>query len=525
MDTTKTIVTDVLVIGGGGAAARAGFEASALGVDVTMVDKGTPGRSGTSPLCLHGLCAPISLEDSPYAFFEDWKRVGCGMGDENLIWESVIGAPANVLQLIQAGVDFAKEGGKYHVYRGAGHSRPRGLTVKYSRRGSNLITVLAGRMRKQGGRILDGILITRLLKRSGAVTGALGIDSRGDFHVFKAKAVVLACGGANRIFSHTPAWIRDEQYRTTGDAFSLAFYAGATIIDLEFANFRESPPGASRTGGRYLNARGERFMERYDPVALEKAPRQVTVAAIYTEMKEGRGPITWYVDEEALKRDPAFSVRFPGRKRLRIGIDFQRLLGGVRINEKAETELPHLYAAGESAGGLHGADRMQGNGFLDTQIFGARAGYHAAKLALNTGDVALEMDQVEEEIARIKAIRGRLLPSRVIKEIQETMWENAGIVRSAKGLEQAMKVISGMKRDQILELSGKSIFSALECANLLLTAEMIVHAATKREESRGSHRRGDFPGRNDTTWQRHIALRNANGGIASTTIPVVPLSR
>lgn len=261
-------------------------------------------------------------------------------------------------------------------------------------------------------------------------------------------------------------------------------------------------------------------MERYDPVALEKAPRQLTVAAIYTELKEGRGPVYWHIDQELIERDPVMSMRFGQRKKIKLGIEFQRLLGGVRINERAETDIPHLYAAGESAGGVHGADRMQGNAFLDTQIFGARAGYHAAKLALQTGEVGIDMGQVDEEIARINAINGDVRPSRVMEEIQKTMWEDVGIVRNADGLSKATAAISKLRREQIPKLSGKSIFSALECRNMVLAAEMIIRAALKREESRGSHRRSDFPNRNDGHWQKHIAVQNGEGQIVMTTLPV-----
>ena len=160
-------------------------------------------------------------------------------------------------------------------------------------------------------------------------------------------------------------------------------------------------------------------MERYDPVALEKAPRQLTVSAIYTEMKEGRGPVYWHVDKELLERDPSMSQRFGGRRKIKLGIEFQRLLGGVRINERAETGLPHLYSAGESSGGVHGADRMQGTSFLETQIFGARAGYHAATLALRTGDADIDMRQVEEETARIKGIKGNIRPSPITRKNSE----------------------------------------------------------------------------------------------------------
>ena len=518
---TETIRTDVLVIGGGAAAARAGLEASSLGARVTLVDKGKLGNSGSSPRCLLGICAPLRLDDRPEAFYEDWARVGCGISDQPLMWECVSGATANILQLTESGVNFAKDRtGKYYLYRGAGHARPRNLTIKYKLPGTNLMTVFGNKMRRRGARILEGIMITKLLKTAGAVHGAVGLSSRGDVTIFRAKAVVLACGGANRIFPCTPGWIRDETYRTTGDAFALAYDAGASLIDLEFPNFRESPPGATRGGGKYFNAMGERFMERYDPIALEKAPRQLTVSAVYTEMKEGRGPIYWHVDKELLERDPSMSARFGGRKKVMLGIEFQRLLGGVRINERAETDVPHLYSAGESAGGVHGADRMQGTSFLETQIFGARAGYHAATLALRTGDEDIDLRQVEEETARIRGICGDIRPSHITKEIQKMMWEEVGIVRSADSLLKATAVLSRLRKEQIPRLSGKNIFSAVECLNMLLTAEMIIHAALRREESRGSHRRKDFPGPNDTDWQKHIAIQNVDGKIGMTTIPV-----
>jgi succinate dehydrogenase/fumarate reductase flavoprotein subunit len=516
---TETITTDVLVIGGGAAAARAALEASRMGVKVTLVDKGRYGDSGTSPNCLFGICVPIHVGDSPEAFFQDWVKVGCGMSDQNLIWESATGAAANILQLLESGVDFAKvSGGRYYVYRGAGHSRARNLSIKYKDPRPNLLPVFGKRMKREGATLLEGIAITRLLTSEGAVTGAVGITSRRTFYVFEAKAVVLSCGGSNRTFPCLPAWIRNDRYRTTGDAFALGYSAGATLIDMEFSNFREAPPGASRAGGQYLNARGERFMERYDP-ALEKAPRQVTVAAMYNELKEGRGPLYWHFDRSIIEKEQSMLARFSKAKRVKLAIEFQRLLGGLRINEKAETDVSRLYAAGESAGGLHGGDRMQGNGFLDTQIFGARAGCHAARCALEAVRLPIDLSQVEDEKARIKNVNGDLSPSEVTKEIQKTMWDDAGIIRSAECLSKAMAVISALKR-KVPRLSGKQIISALDCKNLLLTSEMIIQAALRREESRGSHRRTDFPNRNDAKWLNHIGIRNMDGEIALSTIPV-----
>jgi fumarate reductase (CoM/CoB) subunit A len=400
---------------------------------------------------------------------------------------------------------------------------PRNLTAEYKDRRTNLITIYTRQIKRSTVEVVDGVLITRLLKKNKAVRGAVGVSSKGDVYLFKAKSVILACGGANRIYSCVPEWIRSEKYRTTGDAYKLAFDAGAYIIDLEYPNFRETPPGASRVGGIYLNAEGERFMQRYDPVALEKAPRQLMVAAIFSELQAGRGPIHWHIDKKLLEKDAVFANVFKNKETVEIGIDFQRLLGGARINERAQTDVPHLFAAGESAGGLHGADRMQANGFLDTQIFGARAGYYAAKLAEETAEADIDMAQVDDEGGRIEKISGNIDPKKVIKTIQETMWEFGGVVRDADGLSKALNVFQGLKNDQIPKLSEDNLFYSLEAMNLLFAAEMITTAALVREESRGSHRRKDYPRKNDKLWKKHIAVYNKKGKMAITELPVKTL--
>lgn len=518
--------TDVLVIGAGGAATRAALEASNQGVRVIVVDKGKFGDSGSSPLCLQGIAAPIVAGDSPESFYEDWIRVGQGMSDQNLVWECVTGAAANIIQMLEWGVDFVKDtNGRYWLYRGAGHSVPRGLTAEYKERKTNLIRIYTKQIKRSAIKVLDGVLITKLLKKDNAVRGAVGISLKGDLYLIRAKSVVLACGGANRIYACIPEWIRSEKYRTTGDAYKLAFDAGASIIDLEYPNFRETPPGASRVGGIYLNAERERFMQRYDPVALEKAPRQLMVAAIFSELQAGRGPIYWHIDKKLLAKDAVFASVFKNKDKIEIGIDFQRLLGGARINERAQTDVPHLFAAGESAGGLHGADRMQANGFLGTQIFGARAGYYAAKLAEETAEADIDMAQVDEEESRIKKISGNIDPKKIIKTIQETMWEFAGVVRDADGLSNALNVFQGLKNNQIPKISGENPFYSLEAMNLLFAAQMITTAALSREESRGGHRRRDYPRKNDKLWKKHIAVVNKEGKMAITELPVKTLKK
>lgn len=322
----KTFITDVLVIGAGAAAGRAAVEAATSGVKVDLVDKGKFGESGSSPVCLHGLAATFNKEDSPELFFEDWIRSGGYINDQNLVWEAITQSQKAVEGLEAMGTEFLKNpDGSRLLYRGAGHTVARGLTVK----SSNVVATLRAEVERRGVGIHEGIMVTKLLQKNNQVIGAVGISKDGDFSVFGAKAVILAAGGANRLYPNIAPYIVDPKYYTNGDGFCLAFAAGAPLIDMEFTQFRDSPPGGARFGGRYLNVLGERFMEKYDPQALEKAPRSRVVEAIYREIMAGRAPIMWEVEgikeEEA---DLSFAKQYVHQRQVEITIDFQRVLGG-----------------------------------------------------------------------------------------------------------------------------------------------------------------------------------------------------
>lgn len=520
----ETIFTDVLVIGAGGAAARAAVEAAVSGVRVDLVDKGKFGESGTSTPCLSGLATTLNKEDNLQLFFQDWIYSGGYISDQNLVWEAINHTYEAVEELEAIGMLFLTESdGSRMLYRGAGHRVARGLTVKFHGPAHpNVITLLRKEAENRGVHIHEGIMVTRLLLSNRQVIGAIGITQKGDFYVFSAKAIILAAGGANRIYPNFAAEINDSKYRTTGDAFNLAFAAGAPIIDMEFAQFRDSPPGAARFGGRYLNAVGERFMERYDPEALEKAPRHKVVEAIYREIKAGRSPIMWEV--EGIKEqeiDWSFAQQYAGKQRAEVSIDFQRLLGGAKINERAETPVLGLFAAGESSGGVQGGGRLQGNGFLETQVFGANAGRNAAVLALNTERRKITSAGLQEEKTRITSIYGDIEPIELVNIVQKTMWDQVGVVRSGADLRNALAKFKQLKKDIAIHLSGRDIFTALEACNLLLTAEMVVTAALAREETRGSQIRSDYPALDDKNWLKHVCINNRDGEIAISTLPVV----
>jgi fumarate reductase (CoM/CoB) subunit A len=405
-----------------------------------------------------------------------------------------------------------------------GHSAARGLMIKSEgQEHTNVVKVLRIEAEKRGVNFHEGVMITRLFKKNDSIIGAAGINQKRTFWVFSAKAVILAAGGANRLYPNIADGIDNPMYRTTGDSFSLAFYAGAPLVDMEFSQFRDSPPAGPLYGAQYFNALGERFMEKYDPKALERAPRYVVAGAIYREQQEGRGPITWKVIEgQVAKSRTPVGHEYSTPRSVEITLQFQRLMGGAHIDVKAVTPVDRLFAAGESAGGVHGGDRMQSTGFLDTQVFGANAGRNAASLAKDSQRVDIGTSLVRKEQARLSGIGGDLDPVKFTRIVQGTMWDRVGVVRDKINLKKAIVKLEELRRESCQRLSNVDVFASLEAANLALTAEMVAHAAFTREETRSAQIRSDFPLSSDR-WVKHVCITRKGEDIKISTIPVVTI--
>jgi len=520
---------DVLVIGGGGAAVRAAVEAAGYGVKVLLIDKGRFERSGSSPLALHGLASVLHRDDSEETLISDLMCTGCGINDLDLVHAAVRESRVEPALLEELGVRFIRHtDGSYHIYKGAGHSAPHGLTFDEAGCGITFVAVLGKEAWRRGVQLVDGVMITELLVDDGKVTGALGVGENGEIYTFSAGAVVLAAGGANNIYSNVTPRIAQYMYRTTGDGYAIAFRAGLPLVDMEFANFRDSPP-AARMGGRYINARGESFMARYDPLMKEKAPRGKVVEAIYQEMQAGNGPVYIEIDDECehvvefLPDEYRAYVRACKEgKRPPVTISFQRLLGGARINPDASCAIRGLYIAGETAGGFNGADRLMGAAFLETQVFGRFAGTGAAEFALagnrkepSEGLVKKSRDRVLKILERKEGPRA----DEILQKIHRLTWDYAGIVREAAGLKKALGEII-ILREKLNGAVGRNRFEVMEVQNLALVAEIVVRAALAREETRGTHRRSDFPQLSEEMAQKHISLSRSNEGeIKSAAVP------
>jgi succinate dehydrogenase/fumarate reductase flavoprotein subunit len=519
----ENIATDVLVIGGGGAAVRAAIEAARAGVRVDLVDKGKVGESGSSPGALVGFAARIGKDDSDRLFFQDWLKASGNICDQNLVREAISRSGKEVRDLEKMGLEFMRNpDGSLFLSMRTGHSVARGLMVKSEGRGhTNVVRVLRVEAEKRGVNFHEGVLITRLFKKNGRVIGAAGIDLKRTFWVFNAKAVILAAGGANRLYPNVADGITKPAYRTTGDAFSLAFYGDVPLVDMEFSQFRDSPPAGPLYGAQYFNALGERFMQKYDPRAMERAPRYVVAGAIYREQQEGRGPITWKVIEGQVAQSRApVGHEYSTPKSVEITLQFQRLMGGARIDVKAATPVEGLFAAGESAGGVHGGDRMQSTGFLDTQVFGANAGRNAAALAKDSGRTALGMPLVKKEQARLVGMGGDLDPVELTRIVQKIMWEKVGVVRDKMKLQEAVAKLEELRKESCPRLSDVDVFASLEAENLALAAEIVARSALKREETRSAQIRSDFPLASDK-WVKHVCITRKGQDIKISTVPVV----
>ncbi|MCW3836969.1 FAD-binding protein [Sphingomonas canadensis] len=516
--------TDVLVIGGGSAATRAALEAAEAGASVLLVDKGEVGTSGSSPHALVGFSVPLLDEaDSPELFIDDWANASGGICDRDLVAQCARLGRGLAEDMERRGVAFIDNpDGSWFISKRAGHSVRRTLMAKGHGNGvhANVIAPMRAALEKAGVTLCENTLITRLLVSDGAVAGAHAIGPDGEAFVIRAKAVVLASGGVNRLYSILCEEVVEHHSRTTGDSYALAFHAGVPLIDMEFAQFRDSPPAGPIFGAAYRNRLGERIMERYDPENLECAPRYMMARAVYTENFEGRGPVVWEVEEGQIARSRAPVGTYKAGEIVPITLMFQRLMGGARIDVNAATQVRGLYAAGEASGGVHGGDRMQGCGFLETQTFGTIAGRSAAAHAAANPLPAIDPAAIAAERERLASGAGKADPAELFERIQTIMWSQAGVVSNREKLTDAIEKLQAIREQAASDLDISDIVAAEEVRNLALAGQLVATAKLAREETRSGHGRTDFPDA-DPAWVRHVRLSRApDGSIAVDSVPV-----
>ncbi len=530
---------DVLVIGSGGAGCRAAIEAKKYNLDVTIVSKGLSFKSGCTTLAEGGYNAAfgyVDLDDSVESHFKDTINGGADLNDRELVNILVNESKDRLIELESYGAIFDRqESGKLNQ-RPFGGQTFRRTCFQGDRTGHEMMMALKEEVLRQNIKTIDEVAITSLLmdEQNEKVIGACGLSLRDSkFIVFKSKSVILASGGAGWLYPVT-----SNAVQKTGDGYALAYNAGADLIDMEEVQFHptgmlypESRKGVLVTeavrgeGGKLFNVNMERFMKNYDERG-ELATRDVVARAIYNEIREGRGTenggvyldVTHLQPELIEEKLETMLLQF-----IDVGVDIRtdamevaptahHFMGGVKISPNCETSVKNLYAAGEAAGGVHGANRLGGNALADTQVFGKRAGDSAAKNAQNSS-FDFNESSVENEERRIQNLfkNGSVYPHELKRNLMEVMWEHVAIIRNENGLKLALENLEEIQRSvsdmNVPSGSGynKNLLDAIEIQNMLTVASLVTQSALIRRESRGSQYREDFPNR-DERWNRSIVM-------------------
>ena len=583
---------DVLVIGAGGAGLRAAIAAQEAGADVGLVCKSLLGKAHTV-MAEGGVAAAlahVAPNDDWKVHFRDTMVGGKYLNNPRMAQLHAIEAPNRVRELEAWGAVFDRtRDGRILQRSFGGHSHPR-LAHVGDRTGLEMIRTLQDRAVASGIQVYMECTITRLTTASSGVTGAVGYwRTTGRPIVFPAKAVVLATGGIGRAYTVT-----SNSWEYSGDGQALAYDAGAELIDMEFVQFHPTgmvwPPGVRGLlvteavrgeGGILRNASGERFMWKYLPEERRKeyaadddeaarwvkalsesrqtdarrppelSTRDNVSRAIYTEVREGRGSphggvfldISYLAADHVKRKLPSMYEQFKELADvdittgpMEVGPTTHYVMGGIKVDAEAgATRVPGLFAAGEVAGGMHGANRLGGNSLSDLLVFGARTGVGAADHA-RTIEAAPHMDPVQTRSAlrELDAPLERTTggsPYDVLRDLQVLMQERVGIFRVQEDLDAALIELAALRtRWESVCVDGGRTFNpgwnlVFELGNLLTVSEAVTRSARQRTESRGAHSRLDFPDTDDDVWGRRnsVVAKADDGRMTAFTAPVLDM--
>jgi L-aspartate oxidase len=506
---------DFLVIGAGIAGLSAAIRLADSG-RVLVVTKEELAESNTA-YAQGGIAVAMGGDEDVALHLEDTMAAGDGLVNREAAAVLVTQGPERVEELLAWGTGFDRHpAGELMLTREGAHSRSRILHANGDATGKEIAVSLLRHVREIASRtgkieLMEWTTSVDLIVEEGRVVGATLLDGEGGLRVVEAGAVLLASGGAGQVYSDTT-----NPAVATGDGIAMAYRAGAAVCDMEFYQFHPtafSAAGAPRflmsealrgEGAYLVNAKGERFMERYHPL-LELAPRDVVARAITREGMDG----TVYLDMRHVKED--LQARFPeiskflARYGLQLGRDLipvrpaaHYLMGGVKADVQGRTTVQGLYAAGETAcTGVHGANRLASNSLLEGLVFGALA---AETMVAEFGSAGRELGEAAVVVAD-GAVTSEAATERWIAELRDLMWKYAGLLRDEKGLRAALRGLEALRGAVPRGMTRR----AVEARNLLVVAELIVAAALGREESRGAHYRNDFPLRDEVA--RHSEMQ------------------
>ena len=588
----ETVQHDVLVIGAGGAGLRAAIEAAAAGVSVGLVCKSLLGKAHTV-MAEGGIAAALANvdeRDNWKVHFADTMRGGQYVNQWRMAELHAKEAPDRVRELEAWGAVFDRTNDGRILQRNfGGHKYPR-LAHVGDRTGLEMIRTLQDHGVHQGIDVYMEHTILALLKDGERVVGAFGYErERGRFKIFRAKAIVLATGGIGRAYK-----ITSNSWEYTGDGHALAYEAGAELIDMEFVQFHPTgmvwPPsvmgilvteGVRGEGGILSNKEGRRFMfdaipENYRAQTADNAeegwrycqgdknarrpPELLTrdhiARCIVREIKEGRGSphggvyldIAWIKEKlpnaaEYIKRKlPSMYHQFKQladiditEQPMEVGPTTHYIMGGIQVDPDTQmSRLPGLFAAGECAAGINGANRLGGNSLSDLLVFGKRAGEFAAKFAKDNSLGRIDNEKIDMAAHEALQPFDRSTaenPYLVQRDLQEMMQDNVGIVRIENEMREALNKIDNFKsRAAKVAVTGNREYNpgwhtALDLKNLLTVSEAITRAALERKESRGAQFREDYPDKDERFSKVNTIVRKAEDDSMQVRLePLPPIS-
>ena len=540
----EVIKSDILILGSGGAGLFAALHAydNNPRLKIVLATKGLIGKSGCSRMVQGGLNVVLDQNDSLENHFKDTLKGGGFINNQELAWTLVSEAPKTVHELeVKVGCFFDRaENGKIHQKPFAGQSFDRTVHVA-DLTGIQIVSRMTDQVFARDVKVLEETRGLDLLRSKDGlrIVGAVLSNIRtGEIFVVNAKVTVVATGGSASMYK-----ISAPSFDKTGDGMAICFRAGAEFVDMEMVQFHPTGLVAGRSrlngslleeglrgsGARLYNGLGERFMERYDPERLERSTRDRVARSSFMEIMAGRGTENnaVYIDASHLGAE-FVEEKFPGmvervkdigkdlaRERVEVTPTAHYQMGGVRIDTDCRCNLKGLLVCGEDSGGVHGANRLGGNGICDATVYGRRAGDTAAALALE--EDLHPYQETEAERIRMRWLKPFLRGSgenvyEIRDEIQNIMWEKAGLVRNGDKLKEAAG-----RLDELLEkMEGTNVTdrfraqynmewnSIIDVTNLITVCRLVVNSANCREESRGAHYRDDFPETDNENWLKNI---------------------
>jgi succinate dehydrogenase / fumarate reductase, flavoprotein subunit len=552
---------DVLIIGGGSAGLRAAMEAHDAGSQVLIVSKNRRGDPHTV-LARGGINAALGTmdpQDNWMIHAADTLREGLFIADYDKVEMLCKSAPDAVIELVKWGARFHREPDGRLTQRFFGAHTYRRTCFYGDWTGKEIIRVLMKQVRLRKINFVNNVYITKLLKstdiektegaqgkgREQEIEGAIGIDlKRKKIIIFKAKCVILATGGYTRVYSVSSSRI----FENYGDGVALAYEAGVDLVDMEMVQFHPTgmvwPKKAVGTlateairgeGGILLNSRGDRFMKSYYPQRMELGPRDVVARSIYNEIMSGRGTkhggvwldVTHLPKAKIMERLPSMYDQFKriagvniSKEKMEVAPTAHYSMGGVKVDLKCQTNVRGLFAIGEVAGQVHGANRLGGNSLLGTVVFGKIAGREAATRVVRERKRTTNGRSSTSSILGIRYNEDKRLaytlfavkqPLRILRRVQQVMQENAGIIREGTKLRKAIIKILELEKTFYSKHSVlksytdyENVVNTWEVKSALVVCEAILRSALMRQESRGAHYRSDFPERDDSKWKVNI---------------------